>query len=70
MSNFEQVSAYLKSLQDRICSALEQSDGGAHFTEDNWQRSEGGGLSRHPASQDTGPSMGGGGGRSRVLKNG
>ncbi|MGB0964866.1 MAG: oxygen-dependent coproporphyrinogen oxidase [Litorivicinus sp.] len=46
------VEAYLRDLQDRICQALEQADGQAHFTEETWQREEGGG------------------GRSRVIKNG
>lgn len=35
--------AYIQDLQDRICAALEQSDGKAHFREDRWERSEGGG---------------------------
>jgi coproporphyrinogen III oxidase len=69
MDHFEQVSSYLQSLQDRICAALENSDGHGRFAEDRWQRPEGG-RSRHPASRDTGPSMDGGGGRSRVLKGG
>lgn len=47
-----QVRAFLLGLQDRICTALEQADGAAHFIEDAWQRE------------------GGGGGRTRVLKNG
>ncbi|QFI56122.1 oxygen-dependent coproporphyrinogen oxidase [Aeromonas simiae] len=47
-----QVRAFLLGLQDRICAALEQADGAAHFIEDAWQRE------------------GGGGGRTRVLKNG
>ncbi|RUO63182.1 oxygen-dependent coproporphyrinogen oxidase [Pseudidiomarina insulisalsae] len=47
-----EVISYLKNLQDRICQALEQADGGAKFHQDNWQRE------------------GGGGGRSRVLRNG
>jgi len=46
------VEAYLRDLQDRICQALEQADGQAQFTEETWQREEGGG------------------GRSRVIKNG
>jgi len=46
------VESFLHSLQDRICAALEQSDGGARFVEDAWTRSEGGG------------------GRTRVLKDG
>jgi coproporphyrinogen III oxidase len=43
MDHFEQVSTYLKSLQNRICAALEHSDGAARFAEDSWQRPEGGG---------------------------
>lgn len=46
------VRDYLMGLQDRICRALEQEDGGARFLEDAWER----------------PS--GGGGRSRVLRQG
>ena len=34
---------YIHDLQDRICKALEDSDGKAHFVEDTWQRPEGGG---------------------------
>ncbi len=37
------VKAYLLALQDRICAALEQCDGGARFREHNWSRTEGGG---------------------------
>ena len=37
------VLAYLRELQDRICNALEQLDGGARFISDGWQRPEGGG---------------------------
>lgn len=51
-SMLAQVNAYLKSLQDRICSALEQADGLGQFVEDAWQR------------------PGGGGGRSRVMREG
>src|SRR3546814_7951949 len=46
------VRDYLRSLQDRICVAIEHADGSARFHEDAWQR------------------PGGGGGRSRVLKQG
>ncbi|MFB9067274.1 oxygen-dependent coproporphyrinogen oxidase [Pseudofulvimonas gallinarii] len=46
------VTEFLQGLQDRICAAIEQLDGGAAFSEDAWQRPEGGG------------------GRSRVLKQG
>ena len=46
------VKTYLLALQDIICTALQEEDGGATFHEDTWQRE------------------GGGGGRSRVLKNG
>lgn len=37
------VLAYLRELQDRICSALESADGQAQFIADRWQRAEGGG---------------------------
>ena len=51
------VETFLRDLQDRICSALERCDGGAHFVEDAWTRAD-------PESKL------GGGGRTRVLKNG
>jgi len=37
------IKAYLLSLQDNICSALEAVDGGAQFVEDEWKREGGGG---------------------------
>jgi coproporphyrinogen III oxidase len=37
------VLAYLRNLQDRICTALEALDGGAQFRRDRWERAEGGG---------------------------
>lgn len=37
------VKAYLLDLQERICRDLSAEDGSAHFAEDNWTRSEGGG---------------------------
>ena len=43
MTNVAIVQAYLLKLQDRICSALEISDGGQKFHEESWQRAEGGG---------------------------
>lgn len=39
----EKVRTYLLDLQDRICAALENEDGTAKFTEDSWEREEGGG---------------------------
>ena len=39
----EAVKAYLLSLQDQICNALETVDGQATFYEDAWQREQGGG---------------------------
>jgi coproporphyrinogen III oxidase len=48
----DQVRAFLRDLQDRICAELEAADGSARFAEDAWQRPEGGG------------------GRSRVMKQG
>ncbi len=44
--------SFLRELQERICAAIEQADGGARFVEDAWTR---------PA---------GGGGRTRVLRDG
>jgi coproporphyrinogen III oxidase len=35
--------AYIHDLQNRICEALEKTDGKAKFLEDDWQRPEGGG---------------------------
>lgn len=52
MNEFERVRAYLTDLQDRICAAIEATDGRARFQEDLWQRAEGGG------------------GRTRVLRDG
>ncbi|WP_234733279.1 oxygen-dependent coproporphyrinogen oxidase [Tellurirhabdus bombi] len=37
------ITTYFTDLQDRICAALEDADGGARFREDRWERSEGGG---------------------------
>lgn len=37
------VKAYLLDLQERICAALAEEDGGAEFVEDCWERTEGGG---------------------------
>ena len=39
----DQVKAYLLSLQDKICRALESHEPTVRFQEDNWQRAEGGG---------------------------
>ena len=39
----EQAAKYFASLQDRICRALEEADGSAHFREDEWSREGGGG---------------------------
>lgn len=39
----ERVSQWLKSLQDTICSGLEEADGLSQFREDSWERPEGGG---------------------------
>jgi coproporphyrinogen III oxidase len=37
------VVSYFQTLQERICAALEEVDGGARFREDCWQRPGGGG---------------------------
>lgn len=39
----ERVGAFLRSLQDSICVALEAVDGVSTFVQDEWQRPEGGG---------------------------
>ncbi|MDZ7803283.1 oxygen-dependent coproporphyrinogen oxidase [Thiohalophilus sp.] len=41
--NPEAVKAYLLNLQDEICNALTEEDGGDGFIEDSWEREEGGG---------------------------
>lgn len=43
VSHVDEVSEWLRGLQDRICAAIESSDGNARFVEDEWQRAEGGG---------------------------
>lgn len=50
------VKQFLLALQDSICQQLEQADGKALFVEDEWQRTPDEKL--------------GGGGRSRVMKDG
>lgn len=39
----QRVEAYLRGLQDQICHALEGEDGQARFSEETWERPEGGG---------------------------
>lgn len=39
----ETISEYLKSLQDNICDALQETDGKAKFQEDLWEHHSGGG---------------------------
>ncbi len=39
----DDVVRYLKTLQANICRQLERTDGGGKFTEDTWQRDDGGG---------------------------
>ncbi len=41
--DFGAIRAYLLGLQDRICTALTEEDGGGSFREDDWSRPEGGG---------------------------
>jgi len=43
MTDIDPIRDYLVRLQDRICNALESTDGAARFIEDTWQRAEGGG---------------------------
>lgn len=42
-TDIEAVAHYLRALQDRLCSSLQQEDGDAAFQEDAWQRPTGGG---------------------------
>jgi coproporphyrinogen III oxidase len=37
------VEAFMRGLQARICTAIEQLDGQATFQQDHWQRATGGG---------------------------
>jgi len=41
--DIDRVRSYLLQLQDSICDALAEEDGGADFLSDEWQRPEGGG---------------------------
>jgi coproporphyrinogen III oxidase len=41
--NKENITEWLKTLQDNICKSLESEDGFAKFKEENWTREEGGG---------------------------
>ena len=41
--SIDTIRAYLTDLQDRICTGIAAADGSATFSEDNWQRAEGGG---------------------------
>jgi len=51
----EEVEAWLKGLQDAICTGLETLDGAARFREDTWKREGGGGgRSRIIESMDSG----------------
>jgi len=49
----DEVSCYLLQLQEEISQALEHEDGGARFSEERWQRSEGGGGRSRVLSQGT-----------------
>ncbi|MEW6646645.1 MAG: oxygen-dependent coproporphyrinogen oxidase [Pseudomonadota bacterium] len=42
-ADIDAVARYLRELQDRLCSVLQQEDGGAVFQEDAWERPSGGG---------------------------
>jgi coproporphyrinogen III oxidase len=39
----ERTATFFKTLQDRICAALEQLDGAGRFQQDSWERAGGGG---------------------------
>ncbi len=49
----EQVKAFLLALQDQICQALADVDGGASFKEETWERAEGGGGRSRVLAQGT-----------------
>ena len=61
------VKAYLLELQDRICDALQQTDGGAPFIEDAWSR---GSSAEQSGAGPADAAALGGGGRTRVLRGG
>ncbi len=61
MQDIDTVRHYLTGLQDRICAALEQVDGGTRFVEDAWTRD---------AGADAGAAALRGGGRTRILRDG
>lgn len=42
-NNISLIKNYLESLQNKICSALEQQDGAAKFQQDTWNYEQGGG---------------------------
>jgi coproporphyrinogen III oxidase len=70
-SRLDEVAAFLGDLQDRICAALEQADGGAAFAEDRWTRQEVGAEPGQVAASSAATTASLlGGGRSRVLKEG
>jgi len=51
--NTQAVKAYLLDLQDRICTAVEEQDGGTRFLEDAWERDSGGGGRTRVLSEGT-----------------
>ncbi len=44
--DIQAVKTYLLDLQDRICAGIAEEDGGADFSEDNWEREGGSGGGR------------------------
>ena len=56
LPDFDAVRSYLLGLQDRICAAIEETDGKARFVEDAWDKAPGEAIS--------------GGGRTRILRDG
>jgi coproporphyrinogen III oxidase len=49
----DHVKAWLLSLQDRICAAIEAEDGSGRFQEETWERPEGGGGRSRVLSEGT-----------------
>ena len=69
MNQLALVEAYLRDLQDRLCAVLTATDGEGDFLEDDWQRDVHGRTSAAGAGS-AGAADEGGGGRSRVMKEG
>ena len=61
----EEITEYLKNLQDNICKSIEITDDKGRFKEDNWQHQTGGGGRTRVLNKGRIIEKGGG---SRVMK--